>query len=86
MTQHRFRHACCDVRSINAVTMFQCADEVAPVSTQLAQFRRMDSVTSVSMLPFQRWKHVLHNGDHSSVFLWRHNVHIATYRQNVSES
>ncbi len=52
----------------------------------LHSFRRMDSVTSVSMLPFQRWKHVLHNGDHSSVFLWRHNVHIATYRQNVSES
>ncbi len=39
MTQHRFRHACCDVRSINAVTMFQCADEVAPVSTQLAQLQ-----------------------------------------------
>ena len=47
-------------------------------------FRRVDSVTSVSMLLFQEWKDFLHN-EESSVLLW-HNVHVASCRQNVSKS
>jgi hypothetical protein len=34
-------------------------------------------------LPVQHGKDVLHNDDFSSVFLCKHNVHIASYRQYV---